>query len=212
MTTYAFLLDLGRCIGCQACVAACKTGNELPVGMQYIQISEQTRGIFPNLAGSFRNHRCYHCTDAACVAVCPSGALYKEDGLTRLDRNMCIRCGRCVEICPYDVPVRAEDRRSSKCDGCAAAVEAGGSPWCVQTCPNHALMYGERDEILAEARTRLATLKLRYPNAQIYGEQEFGGLGVIMVLPDSSDKLELPQVSELSTVLDDWRQRRRLVP
>ncbi len=187
----------------------------------------------------------------------------------------------------------AEDRRSSKCDGCAAVVEAGGTPWCVNTCPSHALMYGERDQILLEAHVRAsalkvrypnaqvygeteagglgmimvlpdspdklelpvnpdvplaldawqkvvqpaslgltglsiavtgllaviarrihlqATLKLRYPNAQIYGEQEFGGLGVIMVLPDSSDKLELPQVSELSTVLDDWRQRRRLVP
>jgi len=198
MTTYAFLLDLARCIGCQACVVACKTGNELPVGMQYIHVSEQTRGIFPNLAGPFRNHRCYHCADAACVTVCPVGAMYKEDGLTRLDRNSCIRCGRCVIACPYDVPVIAKDRRSSKCDGCAAVVEAGGTPWCVKTCPNHALMYGDRDEILAEAHIRVDALMARYPDAQVYGEAEYGGLGGIMVLPDSPETLELPLDPALS--------------
>lgn len=192
MTTYAFLLDIGRCIGCQGCVAACKTGNELPEGRRYIRITEQTRGIFPDLAGSFDNHRCYHCADAACVDVCPADAMYKEDGLTRLNRDECIRCRRCVKACPYGVPVMAEDRRSSKCDGCAALVKAGGTPWCVKTCPSHALLYGERDEILAEAHIRAEALKLRYPNAQVYGEYEFGGLGVIMVLPDSPETLEIP--------------------
>lgn len=192
MTTYAFLLDIGRCIGCQGCVAACKTGNELPEGRQYIHITEQTRGIFPDLAGSFKNHRCFHCAEAACVEVCPRDAMYKEDGLTRLNRDECIRCRRCVKACPYGVPVMAEDKRSSKCDGCMAVVKAGGTPWCVKTCPSNALMYGERDEILAEAHSRADSLKLRYPNAQVYGEHEYGGLGLIMVLPDSPETLDIP--------------------
>lgn len=212
MTTYAFLLDIGRCIGCQGCVATCKTGNELPEGRQYIHITEQTRGIFPNLAGSFHNHRCYHCADAACVAVCPAEAMYKEDGLTRLNRDECIRCRRCVKACPYGVPVMAEDRRSSKCDGCAAVVKAGGTPWCVKTCPSHALLYGERDEILAEAHTRANALKVRYPNAQVYGEYEFGGLGVIMVLPDSPDKLEIPLDPGLPLVPSDSSDSPDLPP
>ena len=92
MTTYAFLLDLGRCIGCQGCVAACKTGNELSPGAQYITISEQTRGTFPALQSSIKNHRCYHCAEAACVTVCPTGALYKEAGLTRLNAEHCSGC------------------------------------------------------------------------------------------------------------------------
>lgn len=206
MTTYAFLLDLGRCIGCQACVAACKTGNELPVGMQYIHLTEQTRGTFPNLQGGFRNHRCYHCTDAACVTVCPTGALYKEDGLTRLDRDKCSGCTYCVDACPYDVPVMAEDGRSSKCDACAAVVQAGGTPWCVNTCPSHALMYGERDQILMEAHIRASALKVRYPNAQVYGQTEAGGLGMVMVLPDSPDKLELPVNPDVPLALDAWQK------
>ena len=92
--------------------------------MQYIHLIEQTRGVFPNLEGGFNNHRCYHCADAACVAVCPTGALYKEDGMTRLDRDKCSGCTYCVDACPFGVPAMVDDR-SSKCDACAS-VTAGG--------------------------------------------------------------------------------------
>ena len=191
MATYAFLLDLARCIGCQACVAACKTGNELPQDTQFIHLIEQTRGVFPKLEGGFKNHRCYHCADAACVAVCPTGALYKEDGLTRLERAKCSGCTYCVDACPFGVPTMVGER-ASKCDACKDVVAAGGKPWCVKTCPSNALMYGERDEILAEAHQRVAALLPRYPNAQVYGETEAGGLGVVMVLPDDPEVLDLP--------------------
>lgn len=206
MTAYAFLLDIGRCIGCQGCVAACKTGNEVPEGRQYIQIIEQTRGTFPNLRGSFQNHRCYHCADAACVTVCPTGALFKEDGLTRLDRDKCSGCTYCVDACPYDVPVMADDGRSSKCDACAAVVKAGGQPWCVKTCPSHALLYGKRDEILAEAHSRAEALKVRYPKARVYGETEAGGLGVVMVLPDEPTALNLPANPQVPVTLNAWQK------
>jgi len=202
---HAFLLDLGRCIGCQACVVACKTGNELPEGMQYIHILEQVRGTFPNLAGGFDNHRCYHCTEAACVAVCPTGALFKEDGLTRLDREACSGCGYCVESCPYGVPEMV-DGRSSKCDACAAATTAGGEPWCVTTCPSRALVYGERQEILARAQARVAAMRDRYPNAQVYGETQAGGLGVIMVLPDDPEVLDLPPDPAPPLVSRAWQK------
>lgn len=191
MAETAFLLDLGRCIGCQACVAACKVGNELNEGTQYIRLIEQTRGTFPVLEGGFENHRCYHCADAACVSVCPTGALFKEDGMTRLNRDACSGCSYCVESCPYGVP-KMVDGLSSKCDGCAAATKAGGEPWCVTTCPSQALEFGERTEILAEAKRRVTALKTRYPNAQLYGEAQAGGLGVLIVAPDDPEKLDLP--------------------
>lgn len=206
MTTYAFLLDIGRCIGCQGCVAACKTGNEVPEGRQYIHIVEQTRGTFPNLQGSFQNLRCYHCADAACVTVCPTGALYKEEGLTRLDREKCSGCTYCVDACPYDVPEMAADGRSSKCDACAAVTKAGGQPWCVKTCPSHALLYDERATILAEAHSRAEALKMRYPNAQVYGETQAGGLGVVMVLPDDPVALGLPANPDVPLSLTAWQK------
>lgn len=203
--TYAFLLDMSRCIGCEACVIACKTGNELPIGRQYIELIEHTSGTFPNLTGGFQNHRCYHCNDAACVAVCPTGALFKEDGLTRLDRDACSGCGYCVQSCPYEIPIMS-DGRSSKCDACASNVGAGGSPWCVSTCPASALEYGDREVILAKAKEKVAAIKGRYPNAQVYGETQLGGLGLILVLPDDPETLSIP-ADPLPTpvVTDVWK-------
>lgn len=205
MAEYAFLLDLGRCIGCQACVVSCKVGNELGEGQQYIHLNEKTEGEFPNLTGGWDNHRCYHCADAACVSVCPTGALYKEDGLTRLDRDDCSGCAYCVEACPYDVPVMYEGK-SSKCDGCKATVDAGGEPWCVKTCPSNALMYGEREVIHAEAHRRAALLRERYPNAQVYGETQAGGLGMIVVTPDDPEKLDLPIDPKKPFMAETWQK------
>lgn len=202
---YAFLLDLGRCIGCQACVASCKVGNELGEGQQYIELIEKTVGEFPNLKGGFDNHRCYHCSDAACVSVCPTGALFKEDGLTRLERDVCSGCSYCTEACPYDVPVMWEGK-SSKCDGCAATVKAGGSPWCVGTCPSVALEYGEREKIQAEAHRRAEALQGRYPNAHVYGETQLGGLGMLIVMPDDPEMLDIPIDPKKPFISDAWQK------
>jgi formate dehydrogenase iron-sulfur subunit len=187
----AFLLDMSRCIGCEACVVACKVGNELPIGTRYIELNEKTSGTFPNLIGGFQNQRCYHCMDAACVAVCPTGALFREGGLTRLNQDACSGCGYCVQSCPYEVP-KMVDGHATKCDGCASTVASGGSPWCVRTCPAQALVYDTRDNILAEAYRRVDVIKDRYPNAQVYGETQAGGLGMILVLPDDPETLDIP--------------------
>jgi len=204
MADTAFLLDLGRCIGCQACVVACKTGNELGSGQQFIQLIEQTRGTFPDLEGGFKNHRCFHCIDAACVAVCPTGALFKEGAMTRLNRADCSGCGYCVESCPFGVPTIFEGL-SSKCDGCSDTVRAGGEPWCVITCPSRALAWGERDDMIAMARDRASQLRKRYPRAQVYGETEAGGLGVLVVLPDDPDVLDLPVDPQAPAIARVWQ-------
>lgn len=205
MAEYAFLLDLGRCIGCQACVVACKTGNELGEGQQYIHLVEKTEGVFPDVTTGWDNHRCFHCTDAACVAVCPTGALYKEDGLTRLDRDVCSGCSYCTEACPYDIPVMYEGK-SSKCDGCAETTKAGGTPWCVQTCPSDALMYGTREDIETEAHVRAEALRERYPDAHVYGETQFDGLGMLVVMPGDPEKLDIPSDPKIPFMADAWQK------
>lgn len=204
--TSAFLIDMTRCMACEACVVACKTGNELPEGRQYIRFTETTVGKFPDVRLNVDNHRCFHCTDAACVEVCPTGALFKDDGLTRLDRDACSGCGYCVQACPYDVPVMS-DGRSSKCDACASTVGSGGVPWCVRTCPGGALMYGERDAVVAEARVRVEAAKDRFPDAEVYGETQAGGLGVVMVLPEGSEFAGLPADPAVAgTITKAWKQ------
>jgi formate dehydrogenase iron-sulfur subunit len=98
------------------------------------------------------------------------------------------------------------DGRSSKCDGCAATVGAGGSPWCVTTCPAKALEFGDRDAILANAKERVVALKGRYPKAQVYGETQAGGLGLILVLPDDPETLDIPSnPPDAPVVVDLWK-------
>lgn len=201
----AFLLDLTQCIACDACTVACKVGNDLPEGVQYIDISTQVTGTFPDLVGSISNHRCYHCTDAACVYVCPTGALYQEDDLTRVNWDACSGCEYCTQACPYGVPVM-NNGVATKCDGCHETVKAGGTPWCVETCPSDALRFGPREEIAAEAHDRAATARGKYPNAQVYGEREAGGLGVLVVSPDDPQELGFPADPEIPFSAAAWQE------
>lgn len=201
----AILLDMTRCMACEACVVACKTGNQLPEGRQYITFAQHEIGTFPDVRISVDNHRCFHCADAACVDVCPTGALFKQDGFTRLDRDACSGCGYCVQACPYDVPVMS-DGRSSKCDACASTVAAGGTPWCVQTCPGGALLYGERDDVVAEARVRADAVRASLPDVEVYGETQAGGLGLVVVLPEGHEAAGLPlEPAVAGTVTTAWK-------
>jgi tetrathionate reductase subunit B len=128
MSRYAFSIDFDRCIGCQACAVGCKTGNERPLGDNYIHVRDIVSGRMPKLFGSFTQHRCFHCAEAACVAVCPTGALSKaENGLTEVDQDKCSGCGYCTEACQYKIPTLANGR-VSKCVACPEPSQKGVQP------------------------------------------------------------------------------------
>lgn len=191
MSDYAILLDLERCLGCTACVVACEAGNELADGQSFIAVREEIRGQGMGLEGTFLHKRCLHCAEAACVEVCPTGALSKQRGLTAVNVDACSGCGYCVEACPYDIP-QLVGGRVSKCSGCADLLAAGEQPYCVQTCPSQALRVGPRDEMVQAARARVEQIKARRPQAQIYGLDQLGGLGLLTVMPYDPDSVGLP--------------------
>ncbi len=93
---------------------------------------------------------CNHCSDPACVKVCPTKAHHKraEDGLVVIDATKCIGCGLCAQACPYHAPVLDETaHKMRKCDACLDRLQRGLQPICVESCPNRAIEFGDIEEL-----------------------------------------------------------------
>ena len=160
----------------------------------------------------FLPKQCLHCTEASCVSVCPTGAAHYQGEFVVIDENLCVGCGYCVQACPFGVPHSMpgpEDHKgpARKCVFCMDRVTNGLQPACAKTCPAGAYSVGERGKLIAEGRDRVVKLRSNgSPNAQLYGENELGGLHVMFVLRDRPAKYGLPEDPRLATrnVVGQW--------
>ena len=142
------VLDQTRCIGCHACTTACKSENEVPLGVTRTYVKSVDVGEFPQVRRAFQVTRCNQCTDAPCVTACPTEAMYKRpDGIVDFDKSICIGCKACMAACPYDaIFINPEDHSAEKCNFCAHRIDGGLEPACVTVCPTEAILVGDMND------------------------------------------------------------------
>jgi len=205
------LIDTTRCIGCRACQTACKSWNNLPgvkttfsetwSNPRYLSAADFTRIIFREdvhadgtVGWHFIKRQCMHCNDPACVSACPVGALQKLDsGPVVYDDSKCIGCRYCMMACPFQIPKFQWDSAVPyirKCTFCADRQAVGLEPACSTTCPTGALLFGDRDKLLAEALNRIRQFPARYHN-EVYGEKIAGGTAKLYLTAHSFEVLGL---------------------
>jgi formate dehydrogenase iron-sulfur subunit len=181
--SHALLLDTTRCIGCGACSAACKEQNNLPIEIEE-RSTAYTWTVVEKHAGQNVRRMCMHCLSPTCVSVCPVGAMQKtEAGPVVYDAKKCIGCRYCIQACPFDVPKYQWDRAIpvvGKCIMCQPRLAQGKPTACASVCPTGATLFGQRDELIAVARQRMAAEPKRYVD-HIYGLDEAGGTSVLML-------------------------------
>jgi formate dehydrogenase iron-sulfur subunit len=219
-----FFTDTSVCIGCKACEVACKEWNAVPedglllTGMSYdntvglgastwrhVAFIEQPapRGGNGGTPGAdvrwlMSSDVCKHCTEAACLDVCPTGALMRtEFGTVVVQEDVCNGCGYCIPACPFGViDQRRDDGRAWKCTLCYDRLGAGLEPACAKACPTDSIQFGPLEELRERAQLRVSELReAGTPGARLYGEDPgdgIGGAGAFFLLLDEPDVYGLP--------------------
>ena len=153
MTQFGFFFDQSRCIGCNACVIACKQWHDIPPGpVKWIRVYQWERGDFPQTKLNILAIPCYHCENPVCVKACPNQAINKEQkyGAVLVNHEKCQGTRRCWKACPYGVPQYESDEagiKMSKCNMCIDRLEQGLKPICVLSCSLRALEFGPLPEL-----------------------------------------------------------------
>ena len=156
---WAMLIDLRKCIGCQACTAACKIENNIPEGHFRTWVPNVELGEFPDTRRAFLPRLCNHCARPSCIEVCPAGATWqRRDGTVVIDYDLCWGCGSCVDACPYDARfMNPVTRTADKCNFCAQRIDQGLKPACVETCVGGARQFGDLNDPDSAVATAVRT-------------------------------------------------------
>ena len=145
---WAKIIDQTRCIGCHACTTACRSENEVPLGVTRTYVKNVDVGVFPEARRNYQVTRCNQCADAPCVTACPTSAMFvRDDGIVDFDKQACIGCKACIAACPYDaIFINPEDHSAEKCNFCAHRIDVGLEPACAVVCPVEAILVGDLDD------------------------------------------------------------------
>lgn len=220
-----FFTDTSLCIGCKACEVACKEWNRVPVdgldftGKSYdnterlgastwrhVAFVEQRKPLAQQEAGMpdhelrwlMSSDVCKHCTEAACLDVCPTGSLFRtEFDTVVVQEDVCNGCGYCVPACPFGViEQRAGDGRAWKCTMCYDRLGAGLEPACAKACPTESIQFGDVDELRRRAADRVQQLHAHgVHDARLYGADPADGVGganAFFLLLDAPEVYGLP--------------------
>ena len=170
MSQFGIIVNVDKCIGCQACFVACKEENKVAPGIQWNQI-HRAENLQDRIINYFRVS-CQHCDNPACLPVCPAKAIYKgPHGEVLVDQSKCISCGACAMACPYgapkfnrsgktsywdgpalaSVPLQPHQQRTpgkaERCTLCVQRTSNGQVPKCVEACAVKALTFVDYDNL-----------------------------------------------------------------
>jgi Fe-S-cluster-containing dehydrogenase component len=192
------LYDSTVCVGCKACVSACKQYNETPSSFSstdelwdnpldndpktynLIKLYKEGTGAVKDRekdGHAYVKRQCMHCVDPACVSACPVTALTKDpkSGVVSYNKDACIGCRYCQVACPYNVPKFEFEKafpQIRKCQLCSHRLEKSQIPACCEFCPTGACIFGKVDDLLAEAKKRL---QYKAGSSQVYPVERLGG-------------------------------------
>ncbi len=207
----AILTDATKCIGCERCVQGCVEQNQLPPdvpakfkagdGLSSARFTSivEIPGREPETS-RFVRRQCLHCEEPGCVAACLVGALVKrDDGAVVYDADKCIGCRYCMLGCPFSIPRYEYDQPLpyiKKCKMDETCRVDGGAPACTSACPTGATVFGPHEELVAEAKRRIAERPDLYVD-HVWGEHEFGGTSVVYISDvPLGDVLRIPTKEE----------------